>query len=532
MADGSNYRYRRGDDYGRSDAGQGDPLAELARLIGQNDPFSDFARGEQGRPSSYGQQSAPGWAAHRESPQAPQAYSAPQAYPDSSYRDPAPRYSDPRYAEPRYDDPYPSPDSHADPRYADSRYADNRYADSQYGDGGYAETDRYGAHGYDSGAGQAYSNPGYSDPAYSDPNYHQAYADGSAQGAAPYGYESDPHYGYGTLPRDEDIYERPRRADKRGGLVTVIAVLALAVVGTAGAFAYRTVFSKSGTPLSPPVIKADPGPNKVVPAGQGDQAIKVIRDRVGEGGQERVVSREEQPVDVRNQPMRTIMPGSPNPVTGLPNSANTTTMPTGGGAASFAAPAATGSAFNTSAASPPPAPAAAPAGSSSTEPRKIKTIPIRPDQADAEASAPRASAPARTASVEPSARTRPQPSDGSAPLSLSPAASRSAASATRTAVVAPPPAPAPAAVEPSGNEPGSYVQVTSQRSEADARSSWRSLQSKYPGLLGSRQAAIRRADLGAKGVYYRALVGPFASAGEAGDLCNSLKSAGASCIVH
>ena len=36
----------------------------------------------------------------------------------------------------------------------------------------------------------------------------------------------------------------PRR---RGGLVTVLAVLALAVVGTAGAFGYRAMFGNSGT---------------------------------------------------------------------------------------------------------------------------------------------------------------------------------------------------------------------------------------------------------------------------------------------
>ena len=34
------------------------------------------------------------------------------------------------------------------------------------------------------------------------------------------------------------------------------------------------------------------------------------------------------------------------------------------------------------------------------------------------------------------------------------------------------------------------------------------LQAKYPNQLGGRQAIIRRADLGAAGTYYRALVGP------------------------
>jgi hypothetical protein len=76
------------------------------------------------------------------------------------------------------------------------------------------------------------------------------------------------------------------------------------------------------------------------------------------------------------------------------------------------------------------------------------------------------------------------------------------------------------------------VQVSSQRSEADAQASYRAMQTKFPNVLGSRTAAIRRADLGEKGVYYRALIGPFGAAEEAGNLCNSLKSAGGQCVVQ
>jgi hypothetical protein len=43
---------------------------------------------------------------------------------------------------------------------------------------------------------------------------------------------------------------------------------------------------------------------------------------------------------------------------------------------------------------------------------------------------------------------------------------------------------------------------------------------------------IRRADLGDKGVYYRSLVGPFATAEEAGRFCSSYKAAGGQCIVQ
>jgi hypothetical protein len=52
------------------------------------------------------------------------------------------------------------------------------------------------------------------------------------------------------------------------------------------------------------------------------------------------------------------------------------------------------------------------------------------------------------------------------------------------------------------------------------------LQAKYPNQLGGREPIVRRADLGAKGTYYRALVGPFASREQAAGVCSSLKSQG------
>ena len=58
----------------------------------------------------------------------------------------------------------------------------------------------------------------------------------------------------------------------------------------------------------------------------------------------------------------------------------------------------------------------------------------------------------------------------------------------------------------------------------------RALQAKYPNQLRGRQATIRRADLGAGGIYYRALVGPFASAEKASKMCSGLKAAGGDCI--
>ncbi len=85
----------------------------------------------------------------------------------------------------------------------------------------------------------------------------------------------------------------------------------------------------------------------------------------------------------------------------------------------------------------------------------------------------------------------------------------------------------------SGVEAGGYtVQISSQRSEAEAQASFRSLQAKYPDLLNNRQPIIRRADLGDKGIYFRTMVGPFASQDQATGFCGNLKSAGGQCVVQ
>lgn len=76
------------------------------------------------------------------------------------------------------------------------------------------------------------------------------------------------------------------------------------------------------------------------------------------------------------------------------------------------------------------------------------------------------------------------------------------------------------------------MQVSSQRSEAEAQAAFRGLQAKFPNQLGGRQPVIHKVDLGAKGTYYRAMVGPFASSNEAVELCSSLKAAGGQCLIQ
>ena len=89
-----------------------------------------------------------------------------------------------------------------------------------------------------------------------------------------------------------------------------------------------------------------------------------------------------------------------------------------------------------------------------------------------------------------------------------------------------------AEVSPPVSGGGYAVQVTSERSESGAQAAFRALQAKYANQLSGHQPIIRRADLGAAGIYYRALVGPFVSVEKAAKLCSGLKAAGADCIIQ
>jgi cell division septation protein DedD len=82
------------------------------------------------------------------------------------------------------------------------------------------------------------------------------------------------------------------------------------------------------------------------------------------------------------------------------------------------------------------------------------------------------------------------------------------------------------------NDGGYVVQVSAERSDAKAQASFKTLQSRYPHVLGRRAPLIRRVELGEKGIFYRAQIGPFDTVEQARRLCAMLKSAGAHCMVQ
>ncbi len=78
---------------------------------------------------------------------------------------------------------------------------------------------------------------------------------------------------------------------------------------------------------------------------------------------------------------------------------------------------------------------------------------------------------------------------------------------------------------------GFVVQLISIRSRARARPAWTRLQKKHPALLGDRELAIQKADLGDRGIFYRIRAGFFADRASASRVCNALKTRGQDCLV-
>ncbi len=79
--------------------------------------------------------------------------------------------------------------------------------------------------------------------------------------------------------------------------------------------------------------------------------------------------------------------------------------------------------------------------------------------------------------------------------------------------------------------PAVVIQLAAHRSDARARANWRRLRAAFPDLLGDLAPVIQRADLGARGVFYRVRTGPFKIRAEAQGLCRQLRARGQDCLV-
>ena len=79
---------------------------------------------------------------------------------------------------------------------------------------------------------------------------------------------------------------------------------------------------------------------------------------------------------------------------------------------------------------------------------------------------------------------------------------------------------------------GDYlVQISALRSEAAATEAWQRARRSHPEIFSGASMSIERADLGARGVFFRLRAGAFGSREGASDFCDAYKSAGGDCIV-
>lgn len=492
-----------------------DPLMELTRLVGQDDPLKELFAGrpEPVRPASPQPAS---WSGSRTEPsfqptlvtppQAPSASPPPDVRGTLDEFEALLRRTEPvrtAPAEPAtrapvapvhdYDEPLPS---RSQP-YAMQHDAHHAYVPEQPRD-------------LDEAAGQ----PQAPVPAY-DHDYHAA-----------------PNYdAQSQIEEESHDFQRPR---SRKGLLTAAALAVVAIGGVGAAMVFRDT-RPAGVNGQPPVIAADTGPSKVAPVNPGGAEIpnqnKQIYERSGDASTDKtkVVSREEQPVDVQ-QAARSMAAQRPT------QASNGSITPTDTAAAALA-PTDPGLI---------PIPAVPGLG----EPRKVRTVAIRPDGTPAISNAVATngagqgivtgSAPSNRPAATPSATPTPAASapapksqERAAAPATPPASQTPTANTTRTAALAPQPVQpaAPAATAPRADPAGGFVvQLGAPGSEAEARATFAALQRKYSDQLGGQSPIVRKTELAGGKTVYRLRVGPY-SREDASSMCSALQAAGGQCFI-
>lgn len=497
-----------------------DPLAELTRIVGQDDPLKDIFA-ERRAP-------APRPAARQEPsfevvPPAPAPAVPVQAAPPAELRGALDEFEALlRQTEPRRQAPAPVAPAmpqqvRAEPQHDDYDLPEplpyNQPAPMRGGVPARDLDEEAGAQAMPAAYAEEPAQYAYAQPQHS---YAQA-----QHGAPVHEYAED------DLPDLE-----PRRSRK--GLWAAAAVIAVGLIGVGATFALRGgSATKDG---QPPVIAADRGPVKVEPANPGGAEIpnqnKQIYERSAEApqGRSKVVNNEEQPVDVqqaaRSMPPRVVMPGP------------------GAGTALAAAPSAPERSISPAEPGLTPMPPVPGLG----EPRKVRTVAIRPDgtpvpagvdsnQPIATGSAPSRSLGAAATSAQPS----PQRSAAAAPAQAAPKAQERATTppaattpaaptrlASAPAAAAPEAAPATAAVRAGTGD--FVVQLGAPGSEAEARATFAALQRKYPQQLGGQSPIVRKTELAGGKTVYRLRVGPY-SREDASTMCTALQAAGGQCFI-
>lgn len=302
----------------------------------------------------------------------------------------------------------------------------------------------------------------------------------------PNGYGPDD---YGPDADDAYAEEPPRR---RGLTSALVVLLGIGVFGAIIWYAYSQG-TRAGSETVAPILRADATPTKVKPETPGGLQVphqdKLVYERLNPGGAaepgvERLLPPPELPLE---------RPKPPEPVVAAP-AEPAAQEPAAPQSAPPAAPPAA-----------PPTPTAADTAPAAGAPRDLL---VQPSAPVAQAAPPAAEPP----KPEP---VKPEPAKP-APPAVTPA---------QTAQAAPPAQTAQAPVT-----GGVRLQIAAVDSEAKAAAEWARIQRRFPAELGGLGVRYVRADLGAKGVFYRIQAGPVEEA-RAKEICAVLKTQNVGCIL-
>jgi hypothetical protein len=326
-------------------------------------------------------------------------------------------------------------------------------------------------------------------------------------------------------PEPEPALEPRPRGRRRIALVGTALGIVAASIG--GALTWKAFHhSRSGAPI---LVVADQTPLKVAPQNAGGVEIpdqnKQIYERTAtapaKDGQIRIVNREEQPLDVKQAARSLAAEAGASATPAIPGNALTESL---------------------------------------GEPRRVRTVSVRPEPSPAEAQrAAQAAAQAQAAQAPATSpmptMTLPSEATGSTPAPVTPRGPRtiSTAPAARTPIAETPAAETPAPVAESRQKPvqrvasaeaptttqavptpqapvgGFSVQLSVRATEKEAEVAFRQAQERYGAVLGGQSPLIRQAEVNGKSIY-RVRVGPMAK-DSADGLCGKLKAAGAACFV-
>ncbi len=317
---------------------------------------------------------------------------------------------------------------------------------------------------------------------------------------------------------DEDDYDvDDYETEGKGGRKKLMAAILIGAVAVGGGLAYVYKFSGEGGDGSPSIITADNTPVKEQPAEPGGRDFpngsKLIYDRLG--GAEDETSTVQLASGESSASAEPQNSAGSQPIPGIVTTGGTleerieNALKAQGGDGQTP-----GRSVETA-----------------DEPKTVKTVTFGPD-GNPQPAQPRAERIAATDTnldnyssgvVVTTAQTASAGDDsGSASASEPPAQEQ-----TQVAAVAPQQQiQTPEITESSGGTGNYFVQIGARNDREAAIAAFATLQQKYSSVIGNYSPSVRKADLGAKGVWYRLLVGPVDNKSDADALCQQLKGAG------